>query len=276
MFMRKLLHILSTLLILITSTATLADDFDTFSLDDFDGESNVADAQVVVKEKEDGWQIDSYDSVDEDGTWDPLEPVNRVVFQFNEGADKYFLEPVAEVYKDNIPKSVRDKVGNFTRTMNAPVNLANNILQGNVEGSFNAFWRPFVNIVFGAGGLVDVASEFGMDKPRHQDFGATMAKWGVPEGPYLVLPFLGPSNLRDATGRVADVFMNPLYYEDVTNALGADDGGALNGAINALRLINLRANLLQPVRDIRESSFDPYTSFKSAYGQNRRRVIGKK
>ncbi|HYD97797.1 MAG TPA: VacJ family lipoprotein, partial [Alphaproteobacteria bacterium] len=143
----------------------------------------------------------------EDEVNDPLETVNRGVFQFNEGVDTVVLRPAAQAYRAVLPSFVQDSVQTLVRTVSAPVVLANDLLQGNGEAAAQTGSRFLVNVALGLG-VFDVASSAGI--PYHaEDFGQTLAVWGAGEGPYLVLPFFGPSNARDAGGRVVDTLADP-------------------------------------------------------------------
>ncbi|MEK7246697.1 MAG: VacJ family lipoprotein, partial [Pseudomonadota bacterium] len=134
---------------------------------------------------------------------DPIEPANRVIFAFNRAIDAAILKPLAKIYRDFTPKIFQDAVGNILANLRAPVVLANDVLQGEGKRAGNTLARFVVNSTVGLGGMIDAASEMGV--PRHaEDFGQTLAVWGVPEGPYLMLPLFGPSNPRDLVGLAAD------------------------------------------------------------------------
>ncbi|MCA3187978.1 MAG: VacJ family lipoprotein, partial [Cupriavidus sp.] len=139
---------------------------------------------------------------------DPLEPFNRGVSTFNDNLDKYALKPVAEGYQDYIPSPVRTAVGNFFSNVSDVYSAANNLLQGKPSRAAEDTMRVAINSVLGLGGLIDIATPAGLPKYK-EDFGQTMGVWGVPSGPYLVLPLFGPSSVRDGTGMVVDRFMDP-------------------------------------------------------------------
>lgn len=197
------------------------------------------------------------------GDSDPLEPMNRAVFAFNQGADKYVLRPVVVGYRTITTPGIRTHIGNVTDNLYEPVSAINSLLQGDVTQGVTSLWRFVINSTIGIAGINDVATEAGLEK-RSEDFGQTLAVWGVNSGPYLVLPILGPSNLRDTGGVIADIYVNPLYYYvDDDAAIGL---GVANGLVK-------RDRLSQTIDDINESSLDPYTTFRTMYEQHRRAQI---
>lgn len=196
---------------------------------------------------------------------DPLEPFNRAMFDFNYTVDSYLLRPVAKGYRYITPEVVRTHVGNFTDNLYEPVNAVNALLQGDIQQGMTSFWRFVLNSTVGLAGLNDVATEAGLAR-RSEDFGQTLAVWGVDAGPYVVLPLLGPSNLRDTVGVVADFYTNPIFYYAVD-----DTGTSL--AISAGRGIVQRERYLEALDDIYASSLDPYVSFRSIYAQRRKAQI---
>ncbi len=190
---------------------------------------------------------------------DPLEPVNRVVFALNELLDVMLVGPVAEAYGE-LPAPLRTGVGNVLENLRAPVTFVNDLLQGESDRAGTTFARFFVNSTLGLFGLFDIAAELG--HPRHQeDFGQTLAVWGVGDGPFLVLPLLGPSTLRDLAGLVVDrgVF-------DPWTALAS---GELRAARVAGEAVDTRHRLDPLIRDVRRNSLDPYATLRSAYRQRR-------
>lgn len=194
---------------------------------------------------------------------DPLEPMNRQIFSFNEGADKYVIRPLAEGYVYIVPSGGRRSVRNFLNNLRSPVVLANDILQGEMERAGTTIGRAVFNTTIGIGGLFDVATPMGM--PYHdEDFGQTLAVWGVGEGPYLVLPILGPSNPRDTVGLVADGFMDPLnwYLENIHLGYLTYVRAAIDG-------IDKRASVLDALDEIKRTSLDFYATIRSLYRQRR-------
>ena len=191
---------------------------------------------------------------------DPLEPLNRTVFQFNDGLDKAVLKPVATAYKSVTPAPIRAGVGNFFNNLLDVRTFINNVLQLKVEDAVETAMRLGVNTVFGMGGVLDVASE--MQLERHpQDFGQTLGRWGVGAGPYLVLPVLGPSSVRDAVGTVVE------SSTDVVTNLG--DVPTRN-SLTALRVVDLRSSLLQATDLLDLASLDRYAFARDAYLQRKR------
>ena len=194
---------------------------------------------------------------------DPLEPFNRAVFAVNIAADRFILKPVAYVYKEAVPVPIRDMVSNFLHNLRSPVILLNALLQGDVDHAGTTALRFSVNSTLGFAGIVDLAGEFGIVR-RNEDFGQTLAVWGVGEGPYLMLPLLGPSNARDAVGRAADYFSDPLTY------LRYEKFGYSRLGAN---IIDVRARNYDLLNDVERTSVDFYAAVRSLYGQNRRDAI---
>ena len=194
---------------------------------------------------------------------DPLESVNRAIFVFNQTADAYVLRPIVVGYRYVAPPLMRRHIGNVTDNLFEPVNAVNALLQGDLTQGVTSFWRFVINSTLGIAGINDVATEAGLPE-REEDFGQTLAVWGVGPGPYLMLPILGPSNLRDTTGKVADIFTNPInYYVDtnVTIGMGVADG------------IVARDRLFTTIDDVNSSSLDPYAAYRTMYQQHRQALI---
>lgn len=198
---------------------------------------------------------------------DPLEPLNRGIFNLNEGIDILIINPVAQIYKGVFPQPVRSSIGNFLRNLNTPVTIVNELLQGNPEGAKIATQRFMVNTTIGLGGVFDVATHEGLVHKR-EDWGQTFAIWGMGEGPYLVLPLIGPSNLRDTLGFAVNMVTEPVNII----ARNADiENVSLYRSI--AEGINTRVVVDQAITDTRENSLDPYATFRSAYRQARRAAI---
>lgn len=195
---------------------------------------------------------------------DPLEPMNRAIFSFNEGADILVMRPVAHTYETLVPDPIREAVHNFVLNLASPIFIANQLLQGDVEGAGHATGRMLTNTILGVGGIADVATSAGIPL-QHEDFGQTLAVWGVGEGPYLVLPLLGPSNLRDAGGFAVDTVADPV------GAWTRANGGTMARA--GASSVDRRAQLLKPVDDMRRNSLDFYASTRSLYRQQRTAAI---
>ncbi len=201
---------------------------------------------------------------------DPLEAYNRPMFAVNERFDEYLFRPVAKGYRYVTPQGVRTHIGNASDNLYEPVSMVNNFLQGDFTGGMHNFFRFMINSTVGLAGLNDVASTAGLYSTR-EDFGQTMAVWGVGSGPYLVLPLLGPSNVRDTGGMIADIWLDPLTY--AFDQSGTD--WTLIGIYAGQALVE-RERLLDPIDDIYSSSLDPYASFKSIYEQHRAAEITNK
>ena len=195
---------------------------------------------------------------------DPLEPMNRVIFAVNEVFNYFILEPVAKSYNFIFPQFLRDGISNFLTNLNNPVILINDLLQGEFERGLDTSARLVINSTIGAAGLFDVADSLGFKK-HNEDFGQTMAVWGVGEGFYLVLPLLGPSNPRDALGKfVVDSYFDPLgYYLDNT---GRDDSAL---SITVVRGVVTYADIVEDLDNLRETSIDFYGALRSLYRQRR-------
>ena len=190
---------------------------------------------------------------------DPLEPVNRMVFGFNDGLDRFLIRPIAVVYAYTVPSAVRLSVSNFFSNLQLPVTIANDLLQGRFTQGRLDFERLVINSTLGIAGLFDVAGTVG--RPRHEeDYGQTLARWRLPAGPYLVLPLLGPSNVRDAVALIpAFIYADPVSYN-------ASDRDLTLGY--ALRTFNARAELLM-ADHILKLQLDPYLFIRESYWQRR-------
>ena len=196
---------------------------------------------------------------------DPFERVNRAVFSFNEAADQYVIKPIAEGYKFVLPEFVRTGVTNFFSNINDVLIGANNLLQGKPANTASDIGRFFINSTVGILGLFDVATDMGLDKNR-EDFGQTLGVWGFSDGPYVVLPLFGASNVRDTVGFVVDVKTDFITN---TNKLSADE----KIATDSLRIINRRADLLDAGQLLEDAAFDKYSFLRDGYLQRRRNQI---
>ena len=201
---------------------------------------------------------------------DPIEPVNRAIFEFNDTVDKAVFKPVAKGYKAVTPEPVRTGVNNFFSNLRDPWTGLNQLLQGKVEEGVTDLMRFVTNTTFGIVGIFDVASEAGMAK-HQEDFGQTMGVWGADTGPYLVLPIFGPSNVRDGVGTLVDSYgylpwKGPEY-------LGVHDYVAWRNALTAVDMINTRANLLDAINVMEEAALDRYSFVRDAYLQRRRSQV---
>ncbi|HUE49169.1 MAG TPA: VacJ family lipoprotein [Steroidobacteraceae bacterium] len=189
---------------------------------------------------------------------DPWERMNRATYRFNDTFDRAIFRPVARGYRKVTPHFVQTGVSNFFDNLEYPVVMVNDLLQGQIGPFFSDTGRLLLNTTVGIGGLMDPATRVGLDK-NDRDFGQTLGKWGVSTGPYLVIPILGPSDARDAVGRVGDEYSNPRHYIRDTYV---DYGLAL------LRAIDTRARLLDAQGAI-DSAYDPYAFVRNVYLQHR-------
>ena len=190
---------------------------------------------------------------------DPFEPFNRAMYSMNEKIDTYALKPTAEVYRDAVPSFVQTGVYNFFGNLGDVWTAVNNLLQGNVGDGVTDVMRVAVNTVFGFAGVLDIASEAGMPKHK-QDFGATLGVWGVGSGPYVVLPFFGPSTLRDSVALPVDIYSD--VWSQVTPVWQRNSG-------RVLRIVDLRSGVLDAVNLIEEAALDRYEFVRDGFLQRR-------
>ena len=194
---------------------------------------------------------------------DPLEPMNRAIYSFNDGLDQAVLRPVATAYRDVLPEPVRGWVRNFFANIADIFIGFNNLLQGKPDEGLQDWARFAFNTVFGVFGINDVASEMGFEK-HDEDFGQTFGRWGIGEGPYLVLPIFGPSTIRDGIGKGID-----LYTDPVTDVY---PNRIRNSAV-VVRAVSNRADLLDASRLLEEAALDRYVFLRDAYLQRRRNQV---
>jgi phospholipid-binding lipoprotein MlaA len=193
---------------------------------------------------------------------DPWESMNRKIFVFNEWLDEYLAKPVAKGYREVMPSFADKGVTNFFSNLGELENTVNNALQLKVEGAGVSVARFAINSTLGWFGLVDIATHAGLSEVD-EDFGQTLGYWGTPNGPYLVLPLLGPSTIRDTVGKVGDSFTDPMAYEPMSEVLHPDQRLALTG----LKAVDKRADLLGAERVI--FGEDKYAFMRDAYLQTR-------
>jgi phospholipid-binding lipoprotein MlaA len=187
---------------------------------------------------------------------DPWEPFNRKVFAFNETIDRYALEPIATGWDTVMPNRVETCVANFFDNLQLPVRFANDLLQGKPWKAYETAWRAVVNTTVGLGGFFDPASAWQIYK-SDEDFGQTLGVWGTPPGPYLVLPLLGPSSPRDATGMAVDSAMTlPITWELIPFYVSVPS--------RAVDIVNRRALALETIREERKAAFDWYAAARNA------------
>jgi phospholipid-binding lipoprotein MlaA len=191
---------------------------------------------------------------------DPLEPVNRAIYNFNDYLDRGVLKPVAKGYVKVVPAAARTGVRNFFNNLLEPITIINDALQGKGRQALADTMRFGFNTTFGVFGLVDVATPWGLE--RHQeDFGQTFGTWGIGEGWYLVLPLLGPSSVRDGVGTLMALKLQPVPY--------LVDDTATRWGIYSLYFISLRADLLSASEVLDTAALDPYLQVREAYRQKR-------
>jgi phospholipid-binding lipoprotein MlaA len=188
---------------------------------------------------------------------DPFENVNRSIFNFNQKLDDYFLRPMAKFYVAVTPDSIERGISNLFSNLSEITNASNNLLQGKASQASIDLGRFTLNSTLGVVGLFDVASSFGLKSTEGEDFGQTWGKWGVPAGPYIMLPFLGPATLRDAPARFVDDITDPLDYIDEDNQKMAATG---------LSVVSMRASLLNYDNML---SGDSYSLIRDVYLQKR-------
>ncbi|EKZ98003.1 lipoprotein vacJ [Cupriavidus sp. HMR-1] len=193
---------------------------------------------------------------------DPLEPMNRVIFKVNDTIDTYGAQPLAKGYKAVTPEPARLAVTNFFSNLSDVGNFVNNVLQGKGVDATETMMRIAINSVLGIGGLIDVATAAGLNR-HSQDFGLTLGTWGVPAGPYLVLPIYGPSSFRDSMGVAASIYLDPAHYLDP----------AWRNSLFGVNVINTRANLLGATDLLSQAALDKYAFVRDAYSQRRQYLL---
>ncbi len=199
----------------------------------------------------------------DDSVWDPFEPVNRQIFAFNHTLDKHAALPAASYYKSAVPDAARDGVHNFLSNLTLPVTFANDVLQGETTRAGDAVGRFGVNTTIGILGVMDPASGMGLAE-HDEDFGQTLAVYGVPGGPYMVLPLLGSTLPRDLAGRIlVDHYFNPLGYVTYDGKL------YVSLSENLLKVVDQRSRNIGALRDVERNSIDYYAAMRNLYVQRR-------
>ncbi|PYE27375.1 phospholipid-binding lipoprotein MlaA [Paraburkholderia silvatlantica] len=193
---------------------------------------------------------------------DPFEPANRAIFTFNDKLDTYIAQPVAKGYQKVTPQPLRQAITNFFSNIGDVDNFANNVLQLKITDAVQDLMRIAMNTTFGLGGLIDFATAAGLPK-HHQDFGLTMGHYGMPAGPYLVLPLFGPSSVRDGIGMAVDVKFNVINYFEP----------AVRNPMYLAQFISARADLLGATDLLKQAALDPYSFVRDAYRQQRESLI---
>ncbi len=194
---------------------------------------------------------------------DPLEPMNRALYQVHDALDSAVVKPVAEGYEAIIPKFVRTAFSNVFYNIDDLFSAVNGLLQGKLDKAGNDLGRVMTNTLFGLGGLIDVATEAGIER-GNEDFGQTFAVWGFPQGPYLFIPLFGPTTVRDGTGVLVRIALGPVgYIPDVP----------VRNSIYGLGYVDLRAQALDAGDILNQAALDRYTFIRNAYLQRRRYLI---
>ncbi len=200
-------------------------------------------------------------------TADPLQPVNRAIFVFNDKAYYWFFKPVAKGYSYLVPQGVRKSVRNFFSNLAASVRVANHLLQGNLRATGTELLRFTLNTTIGLAGLFDAASDGFHIERKDADLGQTLGRYGLGQGWYVVLPILGPTTLRDGAGLAGDAFLDPLsYIRPPEAAIG----------VNAYKMENNLSLRIGEYEDLTVSALDPYVAVRDAYMQHRAAVVRKK
>lgn len=194
---------------------------------------------------------------------DPIEGANRAVFRFNASLDRWVLDPLTNAYRVVFPRPIHRTIVRVLANLNSSVILVNDALQGDFEAAGLTFWRVVVNSTVGFGGILDPSTALGVEG-HHNDFGVTLACYGVPSGPYLMFPVLGPANLRDSFGGIIDLAFRPstfLLWGSDALAYATIQGGSMG--------LTERADALEGLKALRDSSIDYYAALRNAYYQNR-------
>lgn len=207
---------------------------------------------------------------------DPWEPMNRGIFAFNETLDKYALEPAATAWDFVVPGIAQTGIDNFFANLRMPIIFANDLLQGKPKAAMFDVFRLLYNSIFGLAGFIDIATMVDIPK-NNEDFGQTLGVWGVPAGPFLMVPIFGPYTVRSGAGQVVDIaaasyaYFTPFWY-GVAGLNGIETFGATAG-MKGLELLNLRAIYLEELEASRRDAFDYYVFMRNAYLQNRRAKV---
>jgi phospholipid-binding lipoprotein MlaA len=199
---------------------------------------------------------------DQRAEYDPWEPMNRRIHAFNDNVDKLTLKPLAKGYEAVLPNFMRRGINNFSRNLLIPLSIINNVLQGKFRNGLSETGRFLANSTVGIGGLIDAGADMGLE-PHREDFGQTLAVWGVPDGPYVTIPILGPRTLRDATMIPLNFAADPLFHLEHDRT---------RRTIYFIRTVDVRAQLFT-AESLIEDSFDRYLSIRESYLQNRNFLV---
>ncbi|MBY0291738.1 MAG: VacJ family lipoprotein [Alphaproteobacteria bacterium] len=201
---------------------------------------------------------------------DPLEPVNRIIFSVNDVIDRFFIDRIAAMYKGVIPEFLRERVGYVLRNLSEPIVLTNNILQGEFEDAEDTLRRFLINSTVGMGGVFDISTDLEIPYKK-EDFGLTLASWGFSSGPYLVLPILGPSNVRDTFGRIGDYALDPINWWAYSN----NDTAAYSYSRTGIQILDAKADNIEIIESLKKGSLDPYATFRTWYTERRAALVAK-
>jgi phospholipid-binding lipoprotein MlaA len=194
---------------------------------------------------------------------DPLETMNRGIFWVNQGIDYIIIEPIAWAYVEIFPEFVRDRISNILRNLNEPVVLANNLLQGELEDARGTIWRFLFNSTIGVAGIFDVSTDLGLPYKK-EDLGLTFASWGVKPGPYLILPILGPSTVRDAWGRLGDYAIDPINWWTF---------GIQSSSRTVIQILDAKTDNIEITDDIKKNAIDHYASIRTWFTERRKDLM---
>ncbi len=197
------------------------------------------------------------DSLDDD----PLEPLNRKIFYFNEIVDGVLIDPLVTMYQKGVPDQIQYAISRFLQNLSEPVTFLNDCLQNKGDQALSSFSRFMLNSVFGVFGVFDVAKSMGLE-PHRENFNTTLKHWGVPQGPYIVLPILGPSNPRFILGLAVDYYTDPYNYY-----MRRNDRNNLIYLRTGVRYLVARSDILQDIQNFRDTSIDFYAAMRSFYKQ---------
>jgi phospholipid-binding lipoprotein MlaA len=229
---------------------------------------SLADAGEKAGEKAGAVSSEVATSDDEESDNDPLEGLNRFIFEFNEILQDVILRPVSKFYNENVNVTVRQGISNFLNNLSSPVTFVNDILQGELDRALTTFGRAFINTTLGMGGIADVAFELGIES-HDEDFGQTLGVYGVGEGFYLVLPIFGPSNPRDAIGKL----VVDSYFDPIGLWLDNTDQDEIIYSLMAAKGIDEYAGIVDELNQVKKTSVDYYAAVRSLYRQKRKAEI---
>jgi phospholipid-binding lipoprotein MlaA len=194
---------------------------------------------------------------------DPFEPWNRAMFQVHEVVDGHLIKPAVQAYVDVTPKPIQQGIGNFFANLDDFISAINDWLQWKLDKAGNDMGRVMINSSLGLGGLIDIASDLGIEK-GHEDFGQTLGYWGLPQGPYLFIPVFGPTTVRDGTGQLVRAYAYPLHFVDDV---------ATRNLLVALWFVDARAQALTAENLVSQAALDRYTFIRGAYLQRREYLV---